>query len=80
MLNSIKNNDFVNSKIISIEKFFECNDSIVLEEKQMKLFLNGVMINSEAEGLVKIYDVTHQFIGIGIATNGKLKRKIILKE
>lgn len=77
---NMKNNDYINKKIISIEKFFECNDSVVLEANQLKLFLNGVMINSEAEGLVRIYNASQQFIGIGIAINGKLKRKIILKE
>ena len=78
--NNMKNNDYINKKIISIENFFECNDSVVLEANQLKLFLNGVMINSEAEGLVRIYNASQQFIGIGIAINGKLKRKIILKE
>ena len=77
---NMKNNDYINKKIISIEKFFECNDSVVLEANQLKLFLNGVMINSEAEGLVRIYNASQQFIGIGIAINGKRKRKIILKE
>lgn len=28
---NMKNNDYINKKIISIEKFFECNDSVVLE-------------------------------------------------
>lgn len=75
---NIKNNQFVNSNIISIESFFKENESITLEEKQLQQFLNGVMLNSEKEGILKVYDKNKKFIGIGISTNGKLKRKIVI--
>ena len=69
---------FLKNKIISIENFFDNKTSIVLDDKKMKLFLNGVMLDSNENGLVKVYDLNHNFIGIGISIDGKLKRKIIL--
>ncbi|MCR5147032.1 MAG: tRNA pseudouridine(55) synthase TruB [Clostridia bacterium] len=76
---NFENQEFINNKVISIEKFFENNENVVLDDKQLSRFLNGVMINTEKDGLIKVYDKTHRFIGMGIAVDSKLKRMIIIE-
>lgn len=64
--------------VITIEKFFENNEKIKLNSRQLELFLNGVKINvSGKNGIYKIYN-EELFIGIGVAEDGKLKRDIIV--
>jgi len=61
----------------SIEKFFEKNEKIILNEKELKLFLNGVLIcKNLPDGVYSIY--FKEFIGTGIIMGNKLKRDIIL--
>lgn len=82
---NFKNQDFLDKNIISIEKFFSNKHRIVLNEEQLKLFLNGVkldvsynkFLNNYSE-FVRIYNENNNFIGIGIYENDKLKRKIVL--
>ena len=73
------NNEFVEKKIISIESFFKDEPIVTLDDRQLRMFLNGVMINQKCEGsIIKVYDERNNFIGIGVYTEGKLKRKIVL--
>ncbi len=75
---NFENQDFLNNKIISIEKFFENKPKIKLNDNKLRLFLNGVIIKENCEdGIIRIYDEKNVFIGIGICTNEKLKRKCI---
>lgn len=82
---NFQNQNFLDENIISIEKFFGNNPMIVLDEKKLKLFLNGVKLdfsynkslNCNSE-FVRIYNENNKFIGIGIYENGKLRRKIVL--
>lgn len=82
---NFQNQNFLDENIISIEKFFGNNPMIVLDEKNLKLFLNGVKLdfsynkslNCNSE-FVRIYNENNKFIGIGIYENGKLRRKIVL--
>lgn len=77
--NNKDNIEFINSKIISIEKLFKENKSIKLENKKLELFLNGVKLTQKSEdGIYKIYDENNNFIGIGIIENNLLKRDIII--
>ena len=75
---NIDNMKFLENNIISIEKFFCDGDKEVLDNKKMKLFLNGVILDTKTDGLIRIYDENQKFIGIGESINGKLKRKIVL--
>lgn len=75
---NVDNIEYLQNKIISIESFFEDKSAIELDDKKLNLFLNGVMIGTNKEGLIRVYDKTQKFIGIGLAENQKLKRKIIL--
>lgn len=73
------NNNSIGNKMITIEKFFENEPLIKLDERKLELVLNGVCIsNNMNDGIVRIYDINNKFIGIGINTDNKLKRKIIL--
>lgn len=82
---NFQNQNFLVENIISIEKFFGNNPMIILDEKKLKLFLNGVKLdfsydkslNCNSE-FVRIYNENNKFIGIGIYENGKLRRKIVL--
>lgn len=68
----------VDSHLITIEKLFENNNSIILEDKKTKHFTNGVQLTrKEPDGIYKIYN-NNNFIGIGTIKNNLLKRDIII--
>ena len=77
---NIENIDFINKKIIAIEKIFNDKPEIKLENRKLQLFLNGVQLTKDMEdGIYRIYDEKQQFIGIGTIKNKLLKRDIIIK-
>lgn len=75
---NIDNIEFIENTIISIEKFFSNSDTEILQDKEIKMFLNGVILDTKTDGLIRIYDKNKKFIGIGESINGKLKRKIVM--
>lgn len=79
-IEEIKNNSTnISKKIITIEKFFENKEKIVLEEVKEKMFLNGVKLKTNnKEGLYRIYKQNGMFLGLGIVKNSTLKRDIII--
>ena len=77
---NISNEEFLNNKIISIEKLFDEKNSIKLDDKKLQLFLNGVkLIQKYDDGIYKIY-CSKKFVGNGTVKNNLLKRDIILNE
>ena len=73
----------VETPIISVEKIFEASPSIELDERKLKLFLNGVMLTQKYDdGVYKIYrhesNNINQFIGTGTIKDNLLKRDIVL--
>lgn len=65
---------------INLETFFYNKESIVLNDRDIGLFFNGVMLTKELKDEVyKIYNEHNDFIGTGTVTNNLLKRDIILK-
>ena len=71
--------EYINSKIITIEKLFENKEKIVLNEKRIKMYLNGVRLEeNKPDDVYKIYDLNNKFIGLGIIENKKLKRDVVL--
>ena len=73
------NIDFLKAHILTIEKFFDKEQKICLNDKKLTLFLNGVQLSFELkEGIYKIYDVNKNFIGIGIIENNLLKRDVVI--
>lgn len=74
-----EDNKFLEEKIISIEKIFNNYANIVIEDKQISLFLNGVKLTQNySDGIYKIYTINQEFIGIGIIENKLLKRDIVI--
>ena len=78
-IEEVKNNEnLLEEKSITIEKFFKNKEKIELNDKELQLFLNGVMLTKQnVEGLYRIYN-NDKFIGLGIISNNKLKRDVIL--
>lgn len=70
----------VSRKLISIEKIFEKNDDINLNDKKLELFLNGVLLSYNLkDGLYKVYN-NNIFIGLGVIKGEILKRDVVLKK
>lgn len=64
--------------LITIEKYFEDKEKIILNDRKLELFLNGVLLTFEMPNdIYKIYN-NEKFIGIGTVNNNLLKRDIVL--
>lgn len=73
-----ENNEFLKEHFITFEKHFENNNEIILNDRKLSLFLNGVNLSFNLmDGIYKIYNNSN-FIGIGTVKNNLLKRDIIL--
>ncbi len=73
------NKEFMEEHFITLEKFFEEKEKIVLNEKGLELFKNGVRFTRNMpDELYRIYNENNEFVGIGIIENKLLKREIIL--
>lgn len=77
----IENKDtdtYIKEHFISLERIFEDSDIIKLDDRKLKLFLNGVKLTQKnKDGIYKIY-CNNQFIGTGTVEKSLLKRDIIL--
>jgi tRNA pseudouridine55 synthase len=77
-IEELENRKYIDTKFITIEKFFEKSENIKLENSKIKLLLNGVQLTYNVkDGTYKIYQ-EKQFIGIGTVKNKLLKRDIIV--
>ena len=73
-----KNEELLFKNLISIEEIFKNKEKITLNDKQLGLFLNGVMLTEEKDdGIYLIYN-KEKFIGLGIIKNNLLKRDVII--
>ena len=76
--NNIKEN-VVESNLITIEKFFENKNEILLSPRSFVAFINGVKLMADnVDGIYRIYNINKEFVGIGIVKNGILKRDIVI--
>ena len=72
-----KDETLVNKNCITIETFFETKQQIILNDDDLKKFLNGVKIFiPKKDEIYRIYDKNLKFIGIGKVFENKLKRDI----
>ena len=72
--------NFWKENLITIEQFFKDKSSIVLNERQLTLFYNGVQqTRKEKHEIYRIYNEKNQFIGTGIIEKSLLKREIVIK-
>ncbi len=78
-IQELENEEIKQSNFITLEKYFDKNEKIVLEDAKLKLFLNGVKLTyNNKDGIYKIYN-KNRFIGIGTIKNKLLKRDIIVE-
>lgn len=71
--------NFLQQHIIPIEEIVNNKIRIILDEKQLALFLNGVKLPCKQEdGIVTIYTPKNQFIGTAEVKHNVLKRDVIL--
>ena len=77
-IETIENTNSLEKYFITLEKMFQNNELIEVDDKKLKLFLNGVKITqNKDDGIYKIYN-NSKFIGIGTIENKLLKRDIII--
>ena len=79
---NIESKEFLQKNIISIEqlfiKLYGEENKIILNEKKLTLFLNGVKLSYFLQdGMYRIYDESGIFIGIGSMEKQLLKREIV---
>lgn len=71
--------DINNARIFTIEEIFKNSLNIILNDKELQAFLNGVKLERKFNDcVVKIYDRNNTFIGLGTIKDSKLKRDVIL--
>lgn len=74
----IENKKYEDLNIITMEELLKEKEKIVLNEKNLEIFLNGVKIKIENKtGIYRIYNENKQFIGTGVVQENKLKRDVI---
>ncbi len=73
-----KDESILEKRLITLEEIFNNKEKIGLDNKQLELFLNGVMLTKEREdGIYLVYN-GDKFIGLGIIKNKLLKRDVVL--
>ena len=78
LIEKIENEDY--SCIISIEEIVKNNDRIDLRQQDYSKYVNGVKLETEnnlKDGVYRIY-LDDKFIGLGIVSENKLKRDLLL--
>lgn len=71
--------DINNARIFTIEEIFKNSLNIILDDKELQAFLNGVKLERKLKScVVKVYDTNNTFIGLGTIEDSKLKRDVIL--
>ena len=81
--NSIKVEDLedigkIKQGIITIEEIFSKNNSIIINDKDLKRFLNGISLKCELEdGVCRVYNSSNEFIGTATVKGKLAKRDII---
>lgn len=74
----IENKKYEDLNIITMEELLKEKEKMVLNEKNLEMFLNGVKIKIENKtGIYRIYNENKQFIGTGVVQENKLKRDVI---
>ncbi len=75
--NSFKVKNISMGNIIKIDEAFKDQKKITLNKEDLKIFKNGgrVNMNSKPVDLIRIYDQSKDFIGIGRIFDNQLKHK-----
>ena len=77
---NINNEEFLKKYFISIEDLFSNSEAVELSDKELTKFLNGLVFDMDCcDGVVKVYNLKNEFIGLGTIKNGYLKRDIVIE-
>ena len=77
---NINNEEFLKKHFISIEDLFSNSEVVELSEKELTKFLNGLVFDMDCcDGVVRVYNLKNEFIGLGTIKNGYLKRDIVIE-
>ena len=77
--NNLNNKEFMDNHFITIENYFSKYPELKLEDKKINLLLNGVQLTcKQKDGIYRIYNQSHQFIGLAVLKGELLKREIII--
>ena len=72
------NEKYLKNKLISIEEIFKEKEAISIHDKRFNYFLNGGKITiNKPNNIYRIYN-NKRFVGLGIVSNEKLKRDVII--
>lgn len=78
--NNIDNKEFIEENFIQFEEIFENKEKIELDDRKLRLFLNGVQLTMTCKDeIYRIYS-NNKFIGIGIVKDNLLKRDVVILE
>ena len=78
-ISEIEKKEILDKKFITIEKFFKENNKIILNDTDLKKFLNGVKLSiNMLDGIYRVYDKNNIFIGVGILNENEFKRDICI--
>ncbi len=78
--NNKNNEEYLKTKIISIENIFGNKNRINLNERKKELFLNGVKLTNDLEDDIYLVYSNNKFIGLGEVKEKLLKRDVIVYE
>ncbi len=77
--NNLNNKEFMDKHFITIENYFSKYPELMLEDKKINLLLNGVQLTcKQKDGIYRIYNQSHQFMGLAILKKELLKREIMI--
>lgn len=76
---NLNHKEFMDKYFITIENYFSKYPELMLEDKKISLLLNGVQLTcKQKDGIYRIYNQSHQFIGLAILKEELLKREIMI--
>lgn len=77
---AVKLDKLTEEDVISVETLCLYYKKIELKDKQIELFLNGVMLTTHVkDGIYRVYN-KQRFIGLGIVKDERIKRDLILQD
>ncbi len=78
--NNIDNKEFIEENFMQFEEIFKNKEKIELDDRKLRLFLNGVQLTMTCKDeIYRIYS-NNKFIGIGIVKDNLLKRDVVILE
>lgn len=77
-LSELEDSDNKNKYIVNVESIFDNFEIVELDDRKLKLFLNGVQLTVKLKnGIYRVYN-NKTFVGLGIVKNELIKRDVII--